>query len=263
MSSLILTEVDGPVTTVTLNRPDIRNALNVALLEELCAAIARAESDRAQRIFVLRGAGSVFCAGLDLREAADSDTASRSAELVGEALRALAVTRLITLARVHGAAIAGGAGLMSACDFALATSDAKFGYPEVRRGLVPALIMSFLRRQLRERDARELLLLGTLFDAARAQEIGLINRVAADEAALDTEVRWFISALLQGAPDALAETKTLWRELWPASLGEELNRAHAVHLAARNSAEAKEGIAAFNEKRPPNWGTRSQGRVTY
>src|SRR6266498_2340399 len=146
MNSFILTAREGQVTTLTLNRPDKRNALNVELLEEFCAGIAAAESDASQRVLVLRGAGAVFCSGLDLAEAAQPERAIASAELVGKALRALATTRLITIAAVQGAAIAGGAGLMSACDFAVATRDAKFGYPEVRRGLVPALIMTFLRR---------------------------------------------------------------------------------------------------------------------
>jgi len=154
---------------------------------------------------------------------------------------------------VQGAAIAGGAGLMSACDLAVATRDAKFGYPEVRRGLVPALIMTFLRRQLPERDAREILLLGKLFDAPHAHAIGLINRVVPDEAALETEVRVMVSSLLQGAPGALAETKKLLAELWPVPVTDDLERARASHLAARNSAEAREGVAAFNEKRAPRW----------
>ena len=257
MTLLVLTECAGPVTTVTLNRPDKRNALNAALLEQLCVAIAAAEGDLTQRILVLRGAGTVFSSGLDLTEASQPDFAQRSAALVQQTLHALATSRLITIAAVQGAALAGGAGLMSACDFAVATRDAKFGYPEVRRGLVPALIMTFLRRQLRERDARELLLLGKLFDATHAHAIGLINRVVADDVALDTEVRTLVSSLLQGAPDALADTKKFLRELWPAPLAGDLDRAHEHHLSARNSAEAWEGIAAFNEKRPPNWAPRS------
>ncbi len=256
MNAFVLTERAGAVTTLTLNRPDKRNALNVGLLEQLCAGVAAAESDATQRILILRGAGPVFCSGLDLGEAGNPDFAHRSAALVGQALLALATTRLITIARVHGAAIAGGAGLMTACDFAVATRDAKFGYPEVRRGLVPALIMTFLRRQLRERDAREILLLGKIFEAGHAQAIGLINRVVADEAALDLEVQSLVSSLLQGAPQAQAETKRALSELWPATLPADLERAHAYHLSARNSAEAKEGIAAFNEKRPPGWAPR-------
>jgi methylglutaconyl-CoA hydratase len=253
MNSSVFTTRDGPVPTLTLNRPEKRNALNVELLDQLCAAIAAAGTDASQRVLILRGAGTVFCAGLDLAEAGKPDFAPRSAELVQQTLGALATTRLITIARVQGAAIAGGAGLMSVCDFAVAPRDAKFGYPEVRRGLVPALIMTFLRRQLRERDARELLLLGKLFSAEHAHAIGLINRVVADEAALDAEVSSLVSSLLQGAPDALAETKRMLATLWPSPVATDLERAHAHHLSARNSAEAKEGIAAFNEKRAPNW----------
>jgi methylglutaconyl-CoA hydratase len=249
----VLTTRDGAVTTLTLNRPDKRNALNVDLLEQLCVAIAETEQDPAQRILILRGAGPVFCSGLDLAEAAEPQRAHASAELVDKALRTLGTTRLITIAAVQGAAVAGGAGLMSACDFTVATRDAKFGYPEVRRGLVPALIMTFLRRQLRERDARELLLLGKMFDASRAHAIGLLNRIVADEAALDTEVSTLVSSLLQGAPTALAETKRLLAELWPSPIVADLDRAHAYHVSARDSAEAKEGIAAFNEKRAPRW----------
>jgi len=253
MSPVILTSTDGPVTTVTLNRPDKRNALNVEMLTALCAAITAAESNPAQRILVLRGAGTVFCSGLDLDEAAQAGRAAASADLVAQALRTLAGTRLITIAAVQGAAVAVGAGLMSACDFAVVTKDAKFGYPEVRRGLVPALIMTFLRRQLRERDARELLLLGKLFDATHAHAIGLVNRVVADVPALDTEVKTIVSSLLQGGPEALAATKKLLNDLWPVPVSADLDKAHAFHLGARNSAEAKEGVAAFREKRPPNW----------
>ena len=253
MSPVLITTTDGPVTTVTLNRPDKRNALNVELLTQLGAAITAAQADASQRILVLRGAGTVFCSGLDLEEAAQPDRAHASADLVAQGLRTLSATRLVTVAAVQGAAIAGGAGLMSACDFAVATKDAKFGYPEVRRGLVPALIMTFLRRQLRERDARELLLLGKPFDAAHALAIGLVNRVVADEAALETEVKTLVSSLLQGAPEAVAETKKLLAELWPVPVSADLDRAHAFHLSARNSAEAKEGVAAFREKRPPKW----------
>ena len=253
MPLLILTASEGPVTTVTLNRPDKRNALNVPLLEELCAALAQASSDPSQRVLILRGAGTVFSSGLDLSEAGNPDFAHRSAELVRRALQELATTRLVTIAAIHGAAVAGGAGLMSACDFVVATRDAKFGYPEVRRGLVPALIMTFLRRQLRERDARELLLLGKLFSAEHAHAIGLVNRIVADEAALATEVRTMISSLLQGGPEAIAETKKLLAQLWHSPVATDLERASEHHLSARNSAEAKEGIAAFNDKRPPHW----------
>src|SRR5690349_20702612 len=128
MASLISTSADAPVTTLTLNRPEKRNALCIQLLEELCRAVATAEADVEQRVLVLRGAGPVFCAGLDLTEAADSERAHRSADDVAQALRALAYSRLVTIAAVHGAAMAAGAGLVSACDFAVATADTKFGF---------------------------------------------------------------------------------------------------------------------------------------
>jgi methylglutaconyl-CoA hydratase len=256
MSDLVLTSREGAITTLTLNRPEKRNALNVELLEALCAGIASTEADASQRILVLRGAGTVFCSGLDLSEATQPERAERSAEGVAHALRVLSGSRLITIAAVQGAAIAGGAGLMSACDFAVATRDSKFGYPELRRGLVPALIMTFLRRQLRERDARELLLLGKLITASHAHAIGLINRVVEEHAALDGEVRSITSSLLQGAPQAATDTKKLLAELWPIPVNDDLERAHAYHVSARHSDEAREGIAAFIEKRAPNWAPR-------
>lgn len=253
-SPLVLIEKDGPATTVlTLNRPAKRNALNLELLAALCLAVAAAEKDPAQRVLILQGAGPVFCAGLDLDEAADPDRASRSAELVARSLLALSQTSLATIAVVHGAALAGGAGLMSACDFAVATADAKIGYPEPRRGLVAALVMTFLRRQLRERDARELLLTGEPVSAAAAREIGLVNRVVSDLAAARAEAKKFAAAVMQGAPPAVAHTKQLLADLWPRSVPDDLAHALNFHQAARHSPEAQEGLAAFREKRPPRW----------
>ncbi|MFZ5495130.1 MAG: enoyl-CoA hydratase/isomerase family protein [Verrucomicrobiota bacterium] len=249
---LILVATDGPVTTLALNRPAKRNALNVALLEQLVAAVTTAEADKSQRVLVLRGEGPAFCAGLDLAEAADPEQAHRSAGLIARGLQVLGTTRLVTIAAVHGAAIAGGAGLMSACDLAIAAQGTQIGYPEPRRGLVAALVMTFLRRQLRERDARELLLTGELIDASRAVAIGLVNREvpAAD---LLPEAQRFAAAVLAGGPEAVANTKRLLAELWPVSVQADLDRALAFHLEARQAPEAAEGIAAFREKRPPRW----------
>lgn len=251
--SILPTVTEGAITTLTLHRPDKRNALNVELLDQFCTHLERLEDDRTQRVLVLRGAGTVFCAGMDLAEASQPERASRSAELIQTALQRLAMSRLVTIAAVHGAAIAGGAGLMAACDFAVAARDTKFGFPEVHRGLVPALIMTFLRRQLRERDARELLLLGNLFDARHALQVGLVNRVVDDEQAVMAAVHAIAGQVLEGAPEALSETKRLLAKTWPTPIPDALAQAHAVHLAARNSAEAKEGFAAFNEKRRPKW----------
>ncbi len=259
-TSVILVSVDGPVTTLALNRPDKRNALNLELLEQLVAAVAAAENNPAQRVLILRGEGPAFCAGLDLAEAANPEHAHRSATLIAQALRALSATRLVTIAAVHGAAIAGGAGLMSACDFAVAAEGTKLGYPEPRRGLVAGLVMTVLRRQLRERDARELLLTGELIDATRAQTIGLVNRVVPASELLNA-AREYAAAVLHGGPEAVANTKKLFAELWHRPVQADLERALAFHLEARNSPEAKEGIAAFHEKRPPKWSAEGDVRV--
>src|SRR6202158_6342197 len=156
---VVLVEKQSPqITIVTLNRPERRNSLTIELLNELMAAIKVASDEVGERVLILRGAGAAFCTGLDLKEAADQKKAHATAEMVAKTLVTLAETRLVTIAAVHGAAVAGGAGIMSACDFVVAAEKTKIGYPEVRRGLVAGLVMTFLRRQLRERDLRELLL---------------------------------------------------------------------------------------------------------
>ena len=249
---LIITSRQGPIITVTLNRPERRNALGVELLQEFVSAISAAEADKSARVLVVRGAGPAFCAGLDLAEASDASHAEASAALIARVLQLLSGSRLATIAAVHGAAIAGGAGLMSACDFAVATDDTKIGYPEVRRGLVAGLVMTFLRRQVRERDVREILLTGELFSAARAKEFGLLNRVV-PAAQLDAAVTQIIECVLAGGPAAIAHTKELLSQLWPRTIEADLKHALAFHLKARNSAEALEGIAAFREKRAPTW----------
>jgi methylglutaconyl-CoA hydratase len=250
---LVLVEKQSPhVTIATLNRPERRNALTIELLTELSAAIDLAASDEQQRVLIVRGAGQAFCTGLDLKEAADEKKAHATAETVAKTLIALSQTRLITIAAVHGAAVAGGAGIMSACDFVVAAEKTKIGYPEVRRGLVAGLVLTFLRRQVREREIRELLLGSELIDAERAREIGLINRVVARDQVM-SEARKFADSVLQGAPGALAQTKRLIEELWSTSVKEDVDLALKYHLQARDSEEAREGIAAFNEKRPPKW----------
>src|SRR5204862_3817220 len=157
-------------------------------------------------VLTLRGAGAALCTGLDLKEAADSTKAHATAEMVANTLVVISQTRLVTIAIVHGAAVAGGAGIMSACDFVVAAERTKIGYPEVRRGLVPGLVMTFLRRQLRERDLRELVLASELIEAERAREIGLVNRVVA-ATELENEARTVASSILQGAPGALTNSK--------------------------------------------------------
>jgi methylglutaconyl-CoA hydratase len=172
--------------------------------------------------------------------------------MVAKTLLTISQTRLVTIAQVHGAAIAGGAGLMSACDLVVAAEGTKIGYPEVKRGLVAGFVMTFLRRQLHERDIRELLLTGELITAERAREIGLVNLVVA-AGELENETQKLVDAVLQNAPGALASSKQLLEQLWSSSVKEDLDRALSHHMEARESAEAKEGIAAFLEKRAPHW----------
>ena len=251
----ILIEYRGPQTSIlTLNRPERRNALTIELMGELCAAIESAAADKKQRVLILRGAGQAFCAGLDLHETTELEKAHRSAEMVAKSLLAISETRLITIAQVHGAALAGGAGLMSACDFVIAAAHTKIGYPEAKRGLVAGLVLTFLRRQLRERDIRELLFTGALIAAERAREIGLVNRVVAPNE-LEAETEKITAAILEGAPQALVNTKRLVEELWSSSVRQDVERALRYHMQARESDEAGEGIAAFLEKRSPRWTT--------
>jgi methylglutaconyl-CoA hydratase len=252
MPVLLLEKQTPQITVLTLNRPERRNALTIELLTELTAAISVISSEPHQRILILRGAGAAFCTGLDLKEAADPTKAHATAEMVANTLIAISQTRLVTIAAVHGAAVAGGAGIMSACDFVVAAKGTKIGYPEVRRGLVAGLVMTFLRRQVSERNMRELLLGSELIEAERAKEIGLVNRVVAEDV-LMSEAQKFANSVLQGAPDALAQTKRLIEELWWRSVKEDVDHALRYHMQARESSEAREGIAAFNEKRLPSW----------
>jgi methylglutaconyl-CoA hydratase len=250
---VVLVEKQTPqITVLTLNRPERRNALTIQLLNELVAAIKVASDEPHERILILRGAGHAFSTGLDLKEAADPKKAHATAEMVARTLITLSETRLITIAAVHGAAVAGGAGIMSACDFVVAAQRTKIGYPEVRRGLVAGLVMTFLRRQVGERRMRELLLGSELIDAERAKEIGLVNRVVPASEVMN-EAQKFADSVLQGAPDALVQTKKLIEELWATSVKEDVDLALKYHIQARESEEAREGIAAFNEKRPPRW----------
>src|SRR6059058_646562 len=235
---VVLIEKQSPqITVVTLNRPERRNALTLELLNELNAAIKVTSEQPQERVLILRGAGVAFCTGLDLKEAADQTKAHVTGEMVANTLITISQTRLTTIAAVHGAAVAGGAGIMSACDFVVAAQRTKIGYPEVRRGLVAGLVMTFLRRQVGERNMRELLFGAELIDAARAKEIGLVNRVVAPNDVM-SEAQQFAESVLQGAPGALAQTKRLVQELWWRSVKEDVDLALRYHMQARESHEA-------------------------
>ena len=251
--SVVLIEKQSPqITVLTLNRPERRNALTLELLTQLSAAIRTASDDSQTRVIILRGAGAAFCTGLDLKEAADQTKAHATAEMVARTLITVSQTHLVTIAAVHGAAVAGGAGIMSACDFVVAAERTKIGYPEVRRGLVAGLVMTFLRRQVGERNMRELLLGSELIETERAKQIGLVNRVV-PQANVMSEAMSFAKSVLQGAPGAVTQTKRLIEELWWRAVKEDVDLALKYHMQARGSAEAGEGIAAFNERRKANW----------
>src|SRR5438034_173088 len=211
---VVLIEKQSPqITVITLNRPERRNALTLELLTQLCAAIKVASDEPQTRVVILRGAGAAFCTGLDLKEATDQTKAHATAEMVANTLIAINQTHLVTIAAVHGAAVAGGAGIMSACDFVVAAERTKIGYPEVRRGLVAGLVMTFLRRQVGERNMRELLLGSELIEVEREKAIGLVNRVVARHD-LMTEALKFAESVAEGAPSAVAQTKRLIASLW-------------------------------------------------
>jgi methylglutaconyl-CoA hydratase len=242
------------VATVTLDRPERRNALSIALLGSLVDSLAALARDGSTRVAILRGNGPVFSAGLDLAEAARPDLVEASARAVAAALRALRRPELVTIAALHGGVYAGGAGLAAACDVAIGTADLKIGFPEARRGLLPALVCEVLRVKIRAGDLADLFLVGDPIDAVRAREIGLVQRVVPPERLLDEAVA-VAAGILAGGPDTIRRTKALLNETYAghaAGAGDD----HAIreHLEGRRSAEADEGLRAFLEKRPPAWG---------
>lgn len=253
MSDLIaVTTLERGIVSLTLNRPERRNALSIELLEQLCGAIERLGGDSAHRVVVLSGAGPVFSAGLDLCEAADTTLVERSAAAVSRALTLLRTTPLVVIAAVQGGAFAGGAGLMAACDIVLASEDAKFGFPEVRRGLLPALICDVLLHRVREGDLRELFLAGEAIDAARAREVGLVQRVVSAGRLMDEAVG-IARSIVAGGPQTVRRTKALLGAMFRRTGDQAEADLVATHLAARQSDEAREGLAAFVEKREPKW----------
>jgi methylglutaconyl-CoA hydratase len=247
---------------VTLNRPDRRNALSQGLIAALTEAFERAREDPAARVVILTGAGSSFCAGMDLAELAEmlahtSGGHKHSESSVwDDALRLAKLYELIyalpkpTVAAVNGAAVAGGAGLVTVCDLALAVPDAKLGYPEVRRGLVAAMVMPHLLRHVGERMARYLLLTGEVIDAAEACRTGLVNAVVPAPELMNHALAW-ARLLAEGGPQALASTKALLQQLSrQAASVEETAQASA---APRLTEECRQGLEAFFAKRPAPW----------
>ena len=260
--SLVLYEVDGAsgAAVVTLNRADKRNALSRGLIDAIAGAFTRAAGDAAVRSVILTGAGPVFCSGMDLAELQESlGKALGESPVWDDSLRLAKLYDLIyrlpkpTVAAVNGAAVAGGAGLVSVCDLAVAVPEAKFGYPEVRRGLVAAMVMPHLLRHVGERAARYLLLTGELIDAVEAMRAGLINEISSTADLLNRADVW-ARALAQGGPQALARTKQLLQQFSRQALS--LEDAARASAAPRLTEECKQGLEAFFAKRHVPWAPR-------
>ena len=247
---LIERDAERHTTTLTLNRPARRNALNLPLLDALKTAIEAAAREEGTRALILRGAGPVFCSGMDLAETAAEPM--KAVEMVRDLFLTVAQSPLITVGVVHGAAVAGGGGLAVCCDFVVMSDDAKIGFPEVKRGLVAALVAALLRRQIREHDLRELLLVGELIPAVRAEKIGLAHRVVVSTSLLSTAHN-LIRSVCEGGPGAVAETKALLGRLAARPLAEDFAIALETHTRTRDADEAREGARAFLEKRKPSW----------
>ncbi len=243
-----LTVADG-VATVTLNSPANRNALSPALIDGLGDALDDAIVDRSARVIVLTHVGPAFCAGADLKARGHASDARRS---IPEILAAIADSPKPVVARVSGHVMAGGVGLVAACDLSVASDDVRFGFTEVRIGVAPAIISVVCLPKLGRADAAELFLTGERITAARAAAIGLINRcVPATE--LDATVDTWVGALMAGAPGALAAAKRLIAEVPALDRDTAFIRAAAWSAELFASEEATEGMAAWVEKRPASW----------
>ncbi|AMV29039.1 2,3-dehydroadipyl-CoA hydratase [Gemmata sp. SH-PL17] len=255
MSDIVQYAHRGSAAVITINRPDKRNALSRALIAALNDAFRRAAEDTAARSVILTGTGAAFCAGMDLDElrgtlGADSDKVWDDAAKLSALYELIYTLPKPTIAAVNGAAVAGGAGLVTVCDLAVSTPDAKFGYPEVRRGLVAAMVMPHLLRHVGERTARWLLLTGELIDGLSALRVGLVNQVASAENLLTVAGEW-AKSLAEGGPKALATTKELLGRCSRQSVGvDDLAKASAE---PRLTDECRHGLTAFFDKKPAPW----------
>jgi methylglutaconyl-CoA hydratase len=247
---------DGALATITFNRPDKRNAISFELMDDLGRALDEV-AQSAAIVLVLTGAGKAFCSGMDLdnlkallgRSPAQNLEDSRA---MVRLFRSLYDFPKVTIAAVNGPAIAGGTGLALLCDFTLASPEAKFGYTEVRIGFVPAIVSTFLLRQMGEKLARDLLLTGRIFAAEEALRWGLINEIVPAESLL-ARARELAGLLIANSPASLAATKKLLSDHARAAIDAQLEAAVRENAAIRNTADFREGISSFLEKRKPVW----------
>jgi methylglutaconyl-CoA hydratase len=249
------------VATVTINRPAKRNAIDRATIDELREAFETLQNTDHVRVCFLRGAGQAFCAGADLewmRDSVDWSESDNRDDALGLArmLKTLHDMPALTVALVNGAAFGGGAGLAAACDMAIATQAAKFAFSEVKLGLIPATISPYVVDAIGPRHAKALFCTGRIFDAEHAHEIGLVQSVVADVAAMRARAQQIVVECMAAAPEAVRESKKLVWDVWGKPIDDGLIQDTAKRIAKKRvSAEGQEGVRAFLEKRKPNWTT--------
>jgi methylglutaconyl-CoA hydratase len=248
--------INDAVAALTLNRPEKRNAISHQMIAETLHALDEVEAGPA-RALILTGASNAFCAGMDLQALMDFRSQS-DAEIVADARLIATLFRRIyafskpTIAAVNGPAIAGGCGLATVCDFTLAVPEAKFGYTEVRVGFIPALVSTYVIRQVGEKRARDLLLSGRIFGTAEAKSLGLVSEIVVPDKLL-LRARELALSLAKMSPVALAHTKRLLLKFSEAELDRETELAVQASARVRKTADFQEGLAAFLEKRSPQW----------
>jgi methylglutaconyl-CoA hydratase len=248
----VLVELADGILGLTLNRPDKRNALDTPAVDGLRAALERAELDARVRVVALRGAGPDFCAGADLTEllaSAEQPMAENEAHAMrlGDVFVRMRELPKPVVGLVHGRALAGGCGLASACDIVLAHEAATFGYPEVRRGFVPAMVMAMLRRAVGEKVAVDLVMTGRLLSAPEAVEVGLVSRVIAADR-FDEQTGGILRQLAEGSPSALALIKRQLYELDGLRFTESIALGARVNATARSTPDFAAAVARFLDK---------------
>ncbi len=255
---LVRYTLERNVCTITMNRPDKRNALNPELVAALRDAFTRAESDTHVKVIVLAAEGDAFCAGADLaylqrmQSFSYEENLNDSTQLRNLFWQIYSHPKVV-IARVQGPALAGGCGLVTVCDFSFATANARFGYTEVKIGFLPAIVMSFLVRKIGEGRARQLLLAGTVIDAKEAYRMGLINCVS-EKNMLSPDVESFAASLIQANSfEAMKTTKQLLAQMQSLSLEAALDLAAAANARARETDDCRRGIAAFLNKEKIDW----------
>jgi methylglutaconyl-CoA hydratase len=254
--TILLSEHDN-IATLTLNRPEKRNAVSFQLVADVMAALDAVEKTADSQVLIITGAGKAFCAGLDLEDLQKLIGKTHEQNLEDSRTMAGLFRRIYdfpkpTIAAVNGHAIAGGTGIATMCDFTLAVPEARFGYTEVRIGFVPAIVSSYLVFQVGHKIARDLLLTARLFDAAEAYRFGLVNEVVAP-ADLIPRAHALAGLLLENSPSSVRATKQLINSFIKDRLDAQVAAAVEDNARIRTTADFREGIAAFLEKRKPEW----------